>query len=208
MSIRKAGGTVGLLWALAFFALSGSVAPIAQAQTNLRGALAEAKPAPGAPPVSQHVESVNFDHWVVTCQDAAGKKVCSAGLRILGGGGKQVIANWQVGYDKDNHLVSVLQVPTGLAAKSKEGKVSSGISMKNGLEMKLGAGAARRLAYVACNAQFCEAVAPVDDAFLKDAVAATKTVVTVYTSDGTAVPLDFESKGLDKAIAAVAAKNL
>lgn len=207
MSIRKPGATVGLLWLLSLFALSGFTP--ATAQTNLRGALAEAKPgAAGAPPVSKHVESVNFDHWVVTCQDAGGKKVCSANLRILGAGGKQVIANWQIGFDKDNRLVSVVQVPTGLAAKSKDGKVSSGISMKNGLEMKLGAGAARRLPYVACTSQFCEAATPVDDAFAKEAAAAAKTSVTVYVADGTAVPLDFESKGLDKAIAAVAAKSI
>jgi invasion protein IalB len=205
MIIRKLGATVGLLGGLSLLALAASTSFSAQAQTSLRGAVDGAKTA--APPASQHVESVNFDHWVVTCQDVASKKACVGNLQLRGSDGNAV-ANWQIGFDKDSRLMSVFQVSTGLAVKSKDNKVSTGLLIKNGVEVKLGSSAARRLSYVSCNPQICEAAAPVDEAFVKDAAAAATTAVTIYTSDGNALPFTFDSKGLDKALVAVASKTL
>jgi invasion protein IalB len=182
-----------------------SLLAVAASLTFSIPAFAQSKPA--AAPVSKHAESVNFDHWVVSCQDVGGKSACSGNLRVLGPD-KRPIAIWQIGSDKDGRLVNVIQVPTGLAIKSKEGKVSSGILMKNGVEMKLGSAAVRHLNYVACNQQLCEAAAPIDDAFVKEAAGAASSTVTVFTSDGTPVPLTFPSAGLDKALAAVAAKKI
>lgn len=166
--------------------------------------------APAAPVPSRHVESVNFDHWVVTCQGGGGDgpKTCVAALRLLGSDGKEPIANWQIGYNKDNRLVSVFQVSPSLTAKSKDNRVSTGVSTKAGAEMKLGGSAARRLVYEGCTPQICEAVLPVDDSFIKDAAGAATTSVTVSTLDGTTLPLNFGSKGLEKAIAAVVARKV
>ncbi|MGJ0505897.1 MAG: invasion associated locus B family protein [Methylocystis sp.] len=162
-----------------------------------------------APPPSQHVESVNFDHWVVTCQDGgAGGRMCVATLRVLGSDGKQAIANWQIGYSKDRRLVSAFQVSPSLTAKTSDNKTSTGVSTKNGAEMKLGASAPRRLVYEGCTPQLCEAITLADDAFIKDASGAATTTVTVSTLDGTSIPLTFESKGLDKAVAAVVARKI
>jgi invasion protein IalB len=195
MNSRRPAG-VGLILGLVLFSAGG--------------AIAQTKPAAStAPPASQRVESITYDHWVVTCQDSGdAKKICVANLKVLGSGGKQVIANWQIGYDKDNHLLSVLQAPTNLTATSKDNKVSSGLLVKNGADLKLGTGAARRLAYLACNPNFCEAVAPVDEAFVRDAAVAGSASLTLYASDGTPMPLTFDAKGLDKAIAAVVAKKI
>jgi invasion protein IalB len=175
------------------------------------GAMAESVAAkPVAPVPSQHVESVNFEHWIVTCQDGAagGAKICVATLHVLGSDGKQPIANWQIGYNKDNRLVSVFQVPPSLTAKNKDNKISTGVSTKAGAEMKLGASAARRLVYEGCTPQICEAVLPIDETFIKDAGGSTTTSVTVSTLDGATLPLNFESKGLEKAIAAVVARKI
>lgn len=163
-----------------------------------------------APVPSRHVESVNFDHWVVTCQGGGedGPKTCVAALRLLGSDGKEPVANWQIGYNKDNRLVSVFQVSPSLTAKTKDNRVSTGVSTKAGAEMKLGASAARRLVYEGCTPQICEAVLPVDDSFIKDAAGAATTSVTVSTLDGTTLPLNFGSKGLEKAIAAVVARKV
>ena len=198
MIIRKLGANAGLLQGISLLAVAAAAMFSGQAFAQSKQAVA---------PASQHTESVNFNHWVVTCQDVASKKACVGNLQLLGSEGKP-IANWQIGVDKDNNLMSVIQVSAGLAAKSKDNKVSTGLLIKNGVEVKLGASAARRLSYVDCNPQICEAATPVDEAFVKDAAAAATTAVTVYTSDGTALPFTFDSKGLDKTLAAVASKSL
>jgi invasion protein IalB len=72
--------------------------------------------------------------------------------------------------------------------------------VQNALELKFGNGAARRLNYVSCNPQQCAAEAPVDDAFIKDAVANSTATITVYTVSGQGVPFEVPIKGIDKAI--------
>jgi invasion protein IalB len=175
--------------------------------TTPEKAAAENNQTAAAPVPSRHVESVNFDHWIVTCQDGDGGKVCVATLSLLGSDGKQPIANWQIGYNKDSRLVSVFQVSPSLTAKGKDNKVSTGVSTKAGAEIKLGSSAIRRLVYEGCTPQVCEAVLAIDDSFIKDSASATTTSVTVSTLDGTALPLNFGSKGLEKAIAAVVARK-
>jgi invasion protein IalB len=54
-----------------------------------------------------------------------------------------------------------------------------------------------------CDTQRCEASAPIDDALLKDAGAATTAVATVDTADGRAVPFTMQLIGIDKALALV-----
>lgn len=195
MNSRRPAG-VGLILGLVLFSAGG-----ANAQT---------KPAASAPSSApQHVESVTYDHWVVTCQDSGdAKKTCVANLKVFGSGGNQILANWQIGYDKENHLLSALQAPTNLTSTSKENKVSSGLLVKNGVVLKMAAGAARRLSYLACTPNFCEAVAPVDDAFVRDAAVGGSVSLTLFASDGTLLPLTFDAKGLDKAIAAVVSKKI
>jgi invasion protein IalB len=158
-----------------------------------------------APAASHRVETINYDGWVVTCSDTIGissGKTCSAELRVLGPDSNQILLNWQIGLDKDSHLVTVVQVPIGITVK-KDNKVSGGILLKNGVELKFGNNAVQRLNYVACNAKFCEAVTPVDEAFFKEAAAATTASITIYAADGTAIPLSLDVKGIDKAITAV-----
>jgi invasion protein IalB len=184
-----------------------SLLAVAASFTFAIPAFAQSKQAPA--PVSKHAESVNFDHWVVSCQDVGGKSACAGTLHVLGPDGKQPIANWQIGLDKDGRLVSVVQVPPGLAIKSKDNKVSGGLAIKNGVDLKIGSAAVRHLNYVACTPQVCEATgAPIDDAFVKEAAGAASSTITVFTADGTAVPLTFSGAGLDKALAAVASKKI
>ncbi len=75
-----------------------------------------------------------------------------------------------------------------------------GIMIQNGLELKFGNGAARRMSYVSCGPQQCFAEALIDDAFVKEALANTMATITVQTVSGGAIPFEFAIKGIDKAI--------
>jgi invasion protein IalB len=189
---------------------------IAQHASSSAILLAEVKPGAtdkgpdrGASPASRHVESVNYDHWMVTCQDAAegSNKVCVAYLRILGPNGKDVLVNWQIGFDKAKHLMSVFQVPTGFTRKTADNKAVVGVMVKKGLDVKLGNADAHHLDFITCNPKSCEAAIPIEEVFRKEANGAASTEITIYSSDGTSAPLSFDSRGLDKALRVVASQK-
>jgi hypothetical protein len=127
-----------------------------------------------------------------------------ANLRVVAQNG-QLILNWQIGIDKASKLVTVFQVPVGISIE-KDGKGSGGILLEKGVELKLGKATVRRVNYLDCNAQFCEAVAPIDEALFKEASAADVTSITPYAADGTPIPFTVNASGMDKAIADVRSK--
>jgi invasion protein IalB len=159
-------------------------------------------PAASAP---QRVETIKYDSWVVVCQDAIGgtaKKKCLASLRVASQSQnkRELLLNWQIGLNKDGHFVTAFQVPPGLAIKKDNQTIGGGILIQNGLELKFGKGAARRISYVSCSPQECFAEALIDDAFVKEALANSMATVTVHTAGGGTIPFEFSIKGIDKAI--------
>ncbi len=178
-------------------AVPGRPAPAAPARQTPAGA------APAAQSEPRRVETTVYDSWVVTCQDNVGgtaKRTCLASMRVMNQN-RKVLLNWQLGSNQEGHYVAAIHVPSGLPVKKDNQVVRSAILVGNGVELKFGNAAARRLNYVSCGPQQCVAEGPIDDAFVREALANSKATITVYTPAG-AVPYDLEIKGIDKAISA------
>jgi len=170
-------------------------------ESQLRQAPATA-PATSSP---QRVETIKYDSWVVVCQDAAAgtaKKTCSATLRVAAQNQnrRQLLLEWQIGLNMEGHFVTAFHVPPIVATKSGDKMVGGPLLIQNGMELKFGNGAARRINYVWCGPKQCLAEALIDDAFIKEALANTNATVTVYTAGRQAVPIEISIKGIDKAI--------
>jgi invasion protein IalB len=185
--------------------IKDAAAPIVrEAQSRNPPATAPAPP-PAAQPAPQRTETIVYDSWTVTCQEGGtAKKTCVATLQVLDKDRRLVLLSWQIGFDKSSRLTTAIQIPTGLAVKDeKQQRVSGGISIKNGVSLKLGTSAVRQLAFLTCAPQQCEASAPMDDAFMKDLGAATTATATVNTADGHPVPFEIPLKGIDKVLASL-----
>jgi len=161
-------------------------------------------PAAAAPAAPPRTETIVYDSWTVTCHEGGTvKRSCLATLQVLDKD-RKVLLRWQIGFDKASRLTTAIDVPTGLLVTDEKTQTrSSGISIKQGVELKLGNGPVRNLAFRMCDTQRCEAPTPIDDAFLKDAGAATTATATVYTADDRAVPFVMQLKGIDKALASI-----
>ena len=64
-----------------------------------------------------------------------------------------------------------------------------------------------KFVYESCDQNRCIATLPLDDAFVRDATAATKATVTLRAINGETVKLDFPIKGFDKAYAQLKANT-
>lgn len=174
-----------------------SVPPIRESQAR------QAAPA-AAPP--QRVETIKYGGWVVVCEEGgagAAKKACAASLSAASPGQnnqRQVLLNWRIGLNKDGHFVTAFHVPPAMAYRKDDKVIGGPLLVQNGLELKFGNSAARRISYVWCGPQQCVAEALIDDAFVKEALANSKATVTVYTLGGEAIPIELPITGIDKAI--------
>jgi invasion protein IalB len=151
-------------------------------------------PAPAAP---QRTETINYENWVVTCRDtvdgaAKSKKLCTALLRVADKEHKNVVFAWLIGRNAAGVLMSVVEVPTG-------------VLIQKGVELKVGNGKPRLLAYTSCAAQACEASIVTDDAFSKELIAGqTEPVTAIITAvTGQTINFNFPIKGIDKAIGSI-----
>jgi invasion protein IalB len=199
---------VSLVAALGFFFLQGSEL---QAQAQQRGP-AKSSPPPKAKgpapssPVHQRSDTFVYDSWRVTCQEmvsSRGKKACSAVLPLVVGKDQQarVLGAWIL-RSNEGALIALLQTHM-----LQVGNAPAGLLIAKGIELKLGNAAPRRISYLLCNAQGCEASATMDDAMVKEAMAASSAVITIYSSNGTALNINIPSiKGIDKAIKTVSSK--
>ncbi len=182
-------------------------APRPPAAPAPRTAPAAPRAAPGAPAANapsspRHVETTEYDSWVVTCEDTAagGAKQCVGSLSVRNQ--NRTLLNWQIGSNPDGRWVTAVHIPPGLAAKHGDKTVGGPILVANGVELKFGNGPARRLSFVSCGPRQCMAEAAIDDGFVKEAVANAggKATITVHTAGGD-VPFEVPIKGIDKAIA-------
>jgi invasion protein IalB len=160
--------------------------------------------APAQPEAPRHIDTTQYDSWVVTCEDTdATNKRCVAALRVVNQN-RKVMLNWQIGFNPEGHFVTAFHIPSALAIKQGDKTVGGAIRIPEGVELKFGNGPVRRLAFASCGPQQCVAEGPIDDAFVKEAVANAggKANITIHTGGG-AIPFDVPIKGIDKAISSV-----
>jgi invasion protein IalB len=113
-----------------------------------------------------------------------------AWLEVINQQSKQVMIAWIVGPDNKGALQTLFQTPTGV-------RVAAGV------DVKLGNAAARHVNYITCLPRQCTAGMPMDDAFVKDTIAAQKADVTLYAPDGKGINFGIPVIGFDKAVAAI-----
>lgn len=138
-------------------------------------------------------ETINYDSWVVTCSDTiakGSKKVCTGVLKIIEQKQRRVLFAWLIGRDNKGVLRTVMQTPTG-------------VQIAKGVELKLGKNRAGKIDYTACTPRNCEASIAMNDAMIKEAIASSEAVATIYAINGRAINFKVPLKGIDKVIAAV-----
>jgi len=182
--------------ALVAFLLIRSTAPAQQQATvnrpaaQTQAAAAQGANAPAPAPV-QWTKVATYGSWEVRCQNPnLNTKVCAAWLEIINQQNKQVMMAWIVAPDNNGALQTVFQTPTGV-------RVAAGV------DVKLGNAGARHVNYISCQPQQCTAGMPMDDAFIKDTIAAQKADVTLYAPDGKGINFGIPVTGFDKAVAAL-----
>jgi|SRR5882672_7640463 len=182
--------------ALVAFLLMRSSAPAQQEATaNRPAAQTQAGAAKGAntpaPAPVQWTKVATYGSWEVRCQNPnLNTKVCAAWLEVINQQNKQVMMAWIVGPDDKGALQTIFQTPTGV-------RVAAGV------DVKLGNAAARHVNYISCLPQQCTAGTAMDDAFVKDTIAAQKADVTLYAPDGKGINFGIPVTGFDKAVAAL-----
>jgi invasion protein IalB len=142
---------------------------------------------------SARTEILTYDNWTVTCRDGQPKekRTCSAELAISQEANNQrrVVFAWLMGL-KDN-------VPTSAF------RFLPGVTITPGLELKFPEKAVRKVPITLCEPSHCEATAPMDEAFIKEASAAIQAEVVLHASDGRQVTFTVNMKGFSQALAAV-----
>ena len=138
-------------------------------------------------------ERTIFDSWVLTCQEVVGdakSRRCSAVLSIVEEQSKQVAFLWTIGRNAAGAPTAVFTTPTGL-------------NLTNGLDLTIGKGKPRKLAFSACDASSCEAVMPLDEGVLKEARSSEEAVASITMRDGRTVRFNIINRGFDRAVAAI-----
>ncbi len=155
---------------------------------------------------SERVETTTYGGWTVSCAEilrAHAKKTCSAVFRATTKDG-QVALIWLIGLDKTGKLANVLRIPTAIGVKdSKTGAVTTGLLVSKGADLKLSR-ATHHFTYSTCAPQFCEAYAPLTEAFGQDAAATPNAALTVYLASGAAITYNsLGIGGIDKVFASL-----
>ena len=162
--------------------------------------LTEPTPAPAAasaPPASPKVlrtEVIADDNWTVTCAQTDqpnAKPRCSAVLKITQNQNnvQRVVFTWLMGV-QDGKPISVLSMP-------------SGVLIGPGVQVKIGAGEARKFNYALCQPDHCEAIVPLDEDIVKELKAAPTSEISVEAVGGSTVKFTANMKGFDRALAEV-----
>lgn len=149
--------------------------------------------APAAAEGPVRTERTVLDSWILTCQEVVGdakSRRCSATLSIIEEQSKQVAFLWTIGKNAAGAPTAVLTTPTA-------------INLTSGLELRIGKGAVRKLAYWSCDANSCEASMPLDEGLLKDACTGEDASATIVMRDGRTVRFSIINKGFERAVAAV-----
>ena len=155
---------------------------------------APAAPAPAPSPKVLRTEVIADDNWTVTCAQTDqpnAKPRCSAVLKITQNQNnvQRVVFTWLMGV-QDGKPISVLSMP-------------SGVLIGPGVQVKIGAGEARKFNYALCQPDHCEAIVPLDEDIVKELKAAPTTEISVEAVGGSTVKFTANMKGFDQALAEV-----
>ena len=159
------------------------------------------QPPQAAPAGPVRTETITYDAWTVNCRDtpeAKTKKVCLASLAMMLQQQNQriPIGAWIIARNMDGALVSVVQTP----------QIDIGVLIGKGVELTIGNGKPHQINFHDCNPQRCEALMTMDEATVREALAASNgsAVVKFWKTDGAEFTININSiKGIDKALAAV-----
>jgi invasion protein IalB len=154
---------------------------------------AQAAPAQAVAPIPSRTEILNFDNWVVTCNEFAEKpktRACSALLRIVQQNTNQTIFAWSLTMDNNKQMVSTLQTPTG-------------VNIAPGVELRVGKVPPHKIAFASCDTGGCVATLLMDTNTLREMATAPAAEAVIQGSRGNNVQFNVPLKGFDKAYAAL-----
>lgn len=179
-----------LIFGVAFLVV---MVPLASSAQQRPTAPAASAITPAAP---QRTETIVYDSWTVTCRDEVGKsskRDCLASFTAVDENKRQIL-NWVVTRNQNGAAVSIIQVP----------QIQAGILLEKGLQVKIGSGAARKLDYIMCGPNQCQASMPMDNVMIKELLSAQAAVVTITSAAGQEVNINIANmKGADKAVGAI-----
>ncbi len=148
--------------------------------------------APGAPvQLPTRTEILNFENWVVTCNEFAEgprKRVCSALLQIAQQNTNQTVFTWAVGIDNNKQMVTVIQTPTGVV-------------IPPGVELKVGKLPPQKVPFASCDTGRCVASMPMDANLLREMTTVQSAEAIIQGTAGNTVTFNIQMKGFDKAYA-------
>jgi invasion protein IalB len=172
-------------------------APAATAPAPAPAAAPAAPPAPGAPaapppPIPSRTEILNFENWVVTCNEFETPKtrVCSALLQIAQQNTNQVVFAWTVALDNAKQMVTIMQTPTG-------------VNIPPGIELRVGKVPPHKIPFASCDTGRCVATSPMDANLLREMTTVPTAEAIIQGSQGNTVQFNIQMKGFDKAYAAL-----
>jgi invasion protein IalB len=165
-------------------------APAAQAPAaQAPAAPAQQQPSPPPPQIPTRTEILNFENWVVTCNEFAEgprTRVCTALLRILQQNTNQVVFSWTLAMDNNKQLITVMETPTGVA-------------IPPGVELRIGKSPARKIPFASCDSGRCVATATMDANLLREMTASPTAEAVIQGSQGNTVQFNIQMNGFDKA---------
>ena len=159
-------------------------APAGQPATN-------GPPAQPAAPTPTRTEILNFENWVVTCNEFAEgprPRVCTALLQIAQQNTNQVVFAWTIGVDNSKQMVTIIQTPTG-------------VNIPPGIELRVGKVPPRKIPFASCDTGRCVATLPMDAALLREMTTVPNAEAVIQGSLGNTVQFNIQMKGFDKAYA-------
>jgi invasion protein IalB len=164
-------------------------APAAQPPANAPPASAVQPAAP--PPIPTRTEILNFENWVVTCNEYAEgprTRVCSALLQIAQQNTNQIVFAWTIAVDNSKQMVTIMQTPTG-------------VIIPPGVELRVGKIPPHKIPFASCDTGRCVATLPMDANLLREMTTVPTAEAIIQGSQGNTLQFNIQMKGFDKAYA-------
>lgn len=140
----------------------------------------------------EKTETTNFDNWILTCREfveGPKKRSCAMTVSVRKSDTNRPVLSWTVRPNDKGQLVNILETLPG-------------IMIAPGLELKLDTAAApRKVPIEICEPNWCSGSLAMDKTFAQEITAASKVTITITSSAGQPIALEFPVKGFDKAYA-------